>query len=110
MKEPNQPSSIKNIIESALQNLSVETKFNVYPLWKAWQEIVGAGIADKSEPMSLKNQILTVGVEHPAWIQELNLLKPKILEKIGIVLPKIIVKNIVFKVKKEDGLLRNEKK
>jgi len=100
MQPPKDPTLIANILESTLKGLQVESKFSVYPVWKAWNTIVGELVAKRSEPAGINGSILTVIVEHPAWIQELKLLTPKIISKIREEIPKLEIREIVFKVKK----------
>ena len=50
-------------------------------VWGAWTKAVGEQINAKSEPIGLKDDVLWVRVEDPAWAHELGYRKDEILEK-----------------------------
>ncbi len=50
-------------------------------LFLAWKSVVGELLAERSHPIKIEQNTLFVGVENSAWMQELLLLKPKILQK-----------------------------
>jgi predicted nucleic acid-binding Zn ribbon protein len=50
-------------------------------LYLAWKSVVGELLAERSHPIKIEQNTLFVGVENSAWMQELVLLKPKILQK-----------------------------
>lgn len=45
-----------------------------------WAELVGAKIAQRTRPAGVVDRVLWVEVATSAWMQELNLLKPRLLE------------------------------
>lgn len=44
-----------------------------------WKRIVGDLLSERSNPIKLERDTLFVGVENSTWMQELILLKPKIM-------------------------------
>ena len=46
-----------------------------------WKNYVGALLAEKSRPLKIDNGILYVGVSNSSWMQELVLLKSRILKR-----------------------------
>lgn len=50
-------------------------------LFMAWKQVVGELLAERSHPIKIEHNTLFVGVENSAWMQELILLKPKIMHK-----------------------------
>lgn len=46
-----------------------------------WKRIVGDLLSERSHPLKLERDTLFVGVENSTWMQELILLKPKIIQK-----------------------------
>jgi predicted nucleic acid-binding Zn ribbon protein len=61
------------------QNLS---KLPLYSINKNWKNIVGNILFKSTTPLKIKDQTLIVGVSTHSWIQELNLTKETMLEKI----------------------------
>ena len=65
-------------------------------LLKAWPTIIGP-LKDKVILEKIEEDLVVLGVVHPAWIQELSLLKPIILQGINDQLEKPYIKNIRIK-------------
>lgn len=47
-----------------------------------WGHLVGAGIAEHSQPVSLRDGALVVAAESTAWATQLRLLAPRILQRL----------------------------
>jgi hypothetical protein len=66
----------------------------------AWKEIVGEPVALHTQPRTIRNRILFIDVSHPTWIQQLQFLKPTLLEKINTFLGESPIQDIRFKLGK----------
>jgi predicted nucleic acid-binding Zn ribbon protein len=51
-------------------------------VFSRWEDVVGAGIAAHSRPISLRQSTLVVSVDHPAWATQLRYLGSSILGRI----------------------------
>jgi hypothetical protein len=69
-----------------------------YRIFGQWEKSVGAVIARHAQPQSLRGKKLTLIVDSPAWMQQLSLLKPEIVEKVNHHLGKGVVKDITLKL------------
>jgi predicted nucleic acid-binding Zn ribbon protein len=49
----------------------------------AWSDVVGAVIAAEATPVSQRGGVLTVSCASSVWAQELDLMGPVILERLG---------------------------
>ncbi len=92
------PKLIGSILETALKGLEVDFQLKAYSLWGAWKEIVGNTVADQAQPRSIRNRILFVDVSHPTWMQQLQFLKPSILEKLNAFLGEPLLRDLRFRV------------
>lgn len=70
---------------------------------KMWAAIVGNKIALHSEPHDIKNNKLIIYVDDPIWINELNLLKDNILEKIHNRLTSQSEQYLIYSVRFSNG-------
>jgi predicted nucleic acid-binding Zn ribbon protein len=52
-------------------------------VFSRWEELVGADIAAHSKPLSLKEGVLVLAVDHPAWAAQLAYMTAEILERIA---------------------------
>ena len=71
--------------------ISAEKAENIYSSWK---EIAGKEIGDNSGVVNIKKGIIIVEVDHPGWIQIINLKKEQILTKINKKFPEKEIKEI----------------
>jgi predicted nucleic acid-binding Zn ribbon protein len=94
------PKLLRSILEDTLKSLGVKTTMKGYSLWGAWKEIVGDSIASNAQPSVIRNRILFIDVSHPTWIQQLQFLKPTLLEKINRFLNEPFIHDIRFRVGK----------
>ncbi len=84
-------------VPSLLQNIFPdEVKWKVR-LLDNWHTIMGP-MGKKVILLHVREPILTLGVSHPAWAQELHLLKSTIQHNINSFLGKEYIKNIHFQV------------
>lgn len=72
-------ASIQSKISQLLYRVGGEEHRRFIQLFLAWENVVGKLLAERSHPIKVEHDILFVGVENSAWLQELTLLKSKIL-------------------------------
>ncbi|MBW2056690.1 MAG: DUF721 domain-containing protein [Deltaproteobacteria bacterium] len=76
--------------------MDLDTRLDTYRIWPLWQEIVGDRIAGKAQPERLRNRILFVRVSSSTWMQQLQTMKPMLLERIHRVVKGALIKEIRF--------------
>ena len=94
------PKPIRGILESTLKGLELDFELRVYSIWGSWREIVGESVACQTQPRSIRNRILFIDVSHSTWVQQLQFLKPNLLEKLNAFLGEPILKDIRFRLGK----------
>ena len=94
------PRPVRSVLDETLRALGIDAPIKNYSLFGAWKEIVGETIALQSQPRSLRNQILFVHVSHSTWMQQLQFLKPQLLEKLNAFLGESQIRDIRFKIGK----------
>ncbi len=94
------PVLIGGILEQTLKSLELDVSLKNYSLFGAWEEIVGEVIARQAQPRSVRNRILFVDVSHPTWGQQLQFLKPNLLQKINAYLGEPRIQDIRFRLGK----------
>ncbi len=65
--------------------------------WLVWDQLVGEQIAARARPLKLRKGVLEVQVDHPVWMQQLQMMKPQILEKISAVIPNAGITDIYLR-------------
>lgn len=63
-------------------------------IWRVWEDAVGAAIARRAEPMRLRGRTLVVAVSSAPWMQELTLLKRRLITALNARLPQPLVDDV----------------
>lgn len=94
------PQTIRSILEDTLKALEIDVPVKTYSILGAWDQIVGESVAEHSQPRSIRNRILFIDVSHSTWMQQLQFLKPTLLEKVNGFLGEPLIQDIRFKLGK----------
>lgn len=71
------------VLDQLIRSYGLEKAMEEHRLIERWPVLVGEQIAAHAQAEQLRGGRLIVRVDHSAWMQELVLLKPQLLEKIG---------------------------
>lgn len=72
-------------LDQYLKRSGIKRRVDQASVIPEWPELVGPKIAEVTTPLAvLEGGILVVAVSSAAWMQELHLLSPMILEKLGV--------------------------
>jgi predicted nucleic acid-binding Zn ribbon protein len=95
----NAAAALERIVPKVMKGLGLEQRLQQSQVFFLWPQIVGADIARHAQPVSLRNGILIVAVDHPVWLQELSRFhKPLLLQKVRERIGKKAVRDIVFRI------------
>jgi len=92
-----QISLVASLVESLFSRRGLEDKRREYRAWLFWEEVVGPQVAARAKPVRIREGILEVRVDHPVWMQQLQLLKPKILAKLNSRLGEDVIRDLFFR-------------
>jgi hypothetical protein len=73
---------LDEVLKDVVTSLGQPVQDNVLLLRKAWPDLAGDQIATYSEPGFIKDFTLTVFVNHPGWLPELERIKRTLLQKL----------------------------
>jgi hypothetical protein len=85
-------------LDKLLKNRGFQGRLHEYRIFGQWERCVGAMIARHAQPQSVRASRLLLIVDSPAWMQQLTLLKPEIIEKLNKSLGKTAIKDITLKL------------
>jgi hypothetical protein len=74
---------VGDLIEQLLASKGFTTQLKKYQTWSCWNDVVGPQIARHAQPLRIRDRILEVRVAQAAWMQQLQLLKPRILKQLN---------------------------
>ncbi|HET6364635.1 MAG: DUF721 domain-containing protein [Nitrospirota bacterium] len=81
-----------------LKAQGLESRLQEYRIFGQWEKAVGKVIARHAQPSSLRGKKMTLVVDSPAWMQQLSLLKPEIIEKVNRRLGHNVIRDIMLKL------------
>ena len=90
------PLQIGGALQEILSRLDTEGHFEIVRLMRLWPGVVGEAIARRTEVIGLKFHTAVVKVSGAMWIQELNLMKPQILERLQTSMGNDAVRDLRF--------------
>jgi predicted nucleic acid-binding Zn ribbon protein len=87
------------LVPMVMKGLGLEQRLQQSQVFFLWPQIVGADIARHAQPVSLRNKLLIIAVDHPGWLQELSRYhKPLLLQKVRERIGQTAVRDIVFRI------------
>jgi predicted nucleic acid-binding Zn ribbon protein len=87
------------LVPAVMKHLGLEQRLQQSQVFYLWSNIVGSDIARHSQPVSLRNGMLVVAVDHPVWLEDLTRYsKADILKKVQECVGKTAVRDIRFRI------------
>ncbi|MCS7258635.1 MAG: DUF721 domain-containing protein [candidate division WOR-3 bacterium] len=90
---------INELLEKFIKKRKLGQKFNEAKAIVLWQEVVGKKISENASPTKVNTGILFVSVKDTVWLNELNCLKPSIIEQLNSRIGQKTIKDIKFYLK-----------
>lgn len=87
---------IDKVLRNTLRRMDLDTRLEGYRIWSLWNDIVGDQIARRAQPERLTNRILFVRVSTSTWMQQLQTMKPMLLDRIHKTIKGAAIKDIRF--------------
>ena len=102
-KKMAKPAPLGTILQQAIKATRIDVDLDAFRLWQQWKDVVGPEIAENTKPEAIKGKLLLVNVSSAPWMQQLQFLKPELIEKLNQALGKELVKDIRFKIGTVNG-------
>ena len=96
------PMRIRELLSGASTRLGVERPIETGRIWARWAEIVGEGISEHAEPISLRDGTLRIRATSPAWAAELAYLVEQIKAAVNAEVGRPLVGQVVVSTGKSD--------
>lgn len=90
--------AVGGIIRKILQSCRPEAGETLCRIGTVWRQVVGAVIADNTEPAAIKGNVLLVHVNASPWIHQLQFFKADIISGLNNTLEGHLVDDIKFKI------------
>lgn len=86
-----------DLVDKLLKGLGLDERMQECRALVVWEAVVGPQIAARTRPVRIREGVLEVNVDQPTWMQQLQLMKPKILAMLNAELGKATVKDLYLK-------------
>ena len=86
-----------DLVDKMLKGFGLDERLQQYRALIIWEEVVGPQIAARTRPVRIRDGVLEVNVDQPTWMQQLQLMKPKILAQLNAELGKATIKDLYLK-------------
>ena len=93
-----EPRRVGEHLDRATQGLGVPAAGVLGAIFSKWSDLVGVEIASHAEPRSLRDGVLVVTVDQPAWAAQLRYLSSELVEKITVFTASSEVTDIQFRI------------
>ncbi len=88
---------VSSLLKQLLDQPGIGEQITRHQAWLVWDKLVGEQIAARARPLRLRKGVLEVQVDHPVWMQQLQMMKPQILEKITARIPNAGITDIYLR-------------
>lgn len=92
-----QAARVGSLLQQMARQSELGRQLTRHQAWLIWDKLVGKQIAMRARPLRLRQGILEVQVDHPVWMQQLQMLKPQILKKIAEMIPNAGIEDIYLR-------------
>ncbi len=87
-----------DFINEIFTSIHMDEEQDAVSLFQSWEMVVGTDIAAHSHIHELEGATLIIYVDHPGWIQMIDLRKRSILRKIRIKYPELDIQKILLRL------------
>jgi predicted nucleic acid-binding Zn ribbon protein len=77
------PLRVQASLAHVLRRIDPDDRMRAYRLWHFWNEEVGETIARHAQPVGLRAGVLSIAVDAPTWLQELQFLEDTLRERLN---------------------------
>jgi predicted nucleic acid-binding Zn ribbon protein len=82
------------LIEQIFSSLNIRDEKDAVSLFSSWEMLAGSDVASHSYILELSGKTLIVSVDHPGWVQMVQMKKRSILNRIKEKYPELGIERI----------------
>ena len=86
--------SMKDCVSQFAETSVGNSAVVVSSIHKTWEEVVGSDVSSHTKVRHVKNGVLFVAVDHPAWGTQLKYMQENIIEQLNVALPNEKIKSV----------------
>ncbi|MEZ4600131.1 MAG: DUF721 domain-containing protein [Syntrophotaleaceae bacterium] len=89
--------NLGTVINRFLEKRGLNERMRRYRAWQLWEKVVGPQIAARARPARMREDVLEVWVDHGVWMQQLQLLKPKLIARLNAALGEPLIRDLYLR-------------
>jgi hypothetical protein len=89
--------NLGTVISRFLEDRGLNDRMRRYRAWQLWEQVVGPQIAARARPARFRENVLEVWVDHAVWMQQLQLLKPKLVARLNAALGEPLIRDLFLR-------------
>ena len=93
-QNPTDPQLISDVLKNLIQDRDWQSGIAEGNLFANWENIVGAEIAEHTEPIAILEGVLTIRTSSTAWATQLNLISNDVLASLQASAPGALVEKL----------------
>ena len=93
-QNPTDPQLISDVLKNLIQDREWQSGIAEGNLFANWESIVGAEIAEHTEPIAILEGVLTIRTSSTAWATQLNLISNDVLTSLQASAPGALVEKL----------------
>jgi hypothetical protein len=93
------PEGMRDLVAKAVVSLGLGELAAAGRLFRSWEEIVGPDVAARSQPLSLREGVLRIQTDSPAWAAEVRYLAPELLRRTNAALGREVARELKVSLK-----------
>jgi len=94
----------QDILNSLIKNYSPTEGETYHSFFRSWAKVAGQDAAAHSKVEDIKGSVVVIQVDHPGWIQMIQMKKKPILKKIQNLYPELGITDLRFHLYRKDDL------
>ena len=88
------PEGMRDLVAKAVTSLGLGELAAAGRLFRSWEDIVGPEVAARSQPLSLREGVLRIQTDSPAWAAEVRYLAPELLRRANAALGRELAREL----------------
>lgn len=97
------PQPLRGLLERFTRSMGAADPGVAAPVFSRWPQLVGDAVAAHARPVGLRDGVLTVSVDDPAWATQLRFLEADLCQRIAAVAGEGAVRELVVRVAPRRG-------
>jgi len=96
-----EPARVASALDRVVRRLGAPSAGALDDLFQRWPEVAGPELATRTRPLGVRDGVLVVAVDDPAWSTAVRFAEPALLSRLRVVLQSDAVSRVEVRVRPE---------